>query len=500
MPGGLPPSFGAPAPTQKWERDADWPKAFLDESGRWALGTFGTSGRESKYLRAHAAAAVAAGIPEDAVLAAMTRNAAELLGVADRIGSLAVGKDADLAVFAGDPLDPSTPVWMTVVGGGIVHRQAGPPTPSLPLTKDSGLPSTLPEAYVLQSKNVLLPDGRARPARVRIVQGKIDSIDPPTSPDPTFDLGDALLAPGLVAGINDFDVPTEGTETADADGSEQTGVDGFNPRHENLRKLFRGGFLYAVHSPSPSQTIGAPPARLTLGPDGATSVTPTGMRFTLTGAARNPERAPASLSGQAEALDDYLSKGPKPAPDLGLPEFVRSKLDAARKTRWEGAKTFAFFDAQTPGEVAQLASLAAKHGLKGSVAGPIDPGKIAAELKATGLALVLQALKPDDYDRPLDEAAAAARAGIPLGFAGANSEQIRMLASAASARGLPRGRALRGLTTEGAKAGGFPEGAAEIRAGGPADLVIWSGSPLDLRAKPLAILLGGKRARLDGDR
>jgi imidazolonepropionase-like amidohydrolase len=74
------------------------------------------------------------------------------------------------------------------------------------------------------------------------------------------------------------------------------------------------------------------------------------------------------------------------------------------------------------------------------------------------------------------------------------------LASSATARGLARGRALRGLSTEGAKAAGFPEGTAEIRAGGAADLVIWSGSPLDLRAKPLAILLAGKRARLESDR
>jgi imidazolonepropionase-like amidohydrolase len=39
------------------------------------------------------------------VLEAATRSAAELLGVADRVGTIAEGKQADLVVVAGDPFD-----------------------------------------------------------------------------------------------------------------------------------------------------------------------------------------------------------------------------------------------------------------------------------------------------------------------------------------------------------------------------------------------------------
>src|SRR5207249_10211875 len=88
---------------------------------RWAIGTFGDEPRATIELRLHAAAAVAEGYPRDQVLHALTRGAAELFGVADKLGTIAVGRPADLAVFAGDPLDPSVPVRMAISQGSITH-------------------------------------------------------------------------------------------------------------------------------------------------------------------------------------------------------------------------------------------------------------------------------------------------------------------------------------------------------------------------------------------
>jgi imidazolonepropionase-like amidohydrolase len=93
-------------PAYRRNRPADWPKMLLTPESRWALGTFSSQPRGSRLLRVHAAAAVALGIEPDRVLRAMTRDAADLLGIGDRLGTIAPGKQADLAVFAGDPLDP----------------------------------------------------------------------------------------------------------------------------------------------------------------------------------------------------------------------------------------------------------------------------------------------------------------------------------------------------------------------------------------------------------
>jgi imidazolonepropionase-like amidohydrolase len=53
----------------------------------------------------NAALAVQQGMDEEEALKAITINPAEIIGVADRVGSLEAGKDADVVVFSGHPLD-----------------------------------------------------------------------------------------------------------------------------------------------------------------------------------------------------------------------------------------------------------------------------------------------------------------------------------------------------------------------------------------------------------
>ncbi|MCL7715080.1 amidohydrolase family protein [Stenotrophomonas mori] len=59
----------------------------------------------ARKLRQLAGNAVAHGLPWDAALAGLTRVPAQAFGVADRIGSIAVGQQADLVLWEGDPLD-----------------------------------------------------------------------------------------------------------------------------------------------------------------------------------------------------------------------------------------------------------------------------------------------------------------------------------------------------------------------------------------------------------
>lgn len=70
-----------------------------------------------QYLPLTAALAVRGGLSRDDALRAITVNAAEILGVSDRIGSIEVGKDADLVIFAGDPLDVSQTPELVFING-----------------------------------------------------------------------------------------------------------------------------------------------------------------------------------------------------------------------------------------------------------------------------------------------------------------------------------------------------------------------------------------------
>jgi imidazolonepropionase-like amidohydrolase len=66
--------------------------------------------------------AVRHGMNRDEVLKAITITPAEILGVADRVGSLEKGKDADIIVLSGDPLNVTTRVEKVILNGKTVYQ------------------------------------------------------------------------------------------------------------------------------------------------------------------------------------------------------------------------------------------------------------------------------------------------------------------------------------------------------------------------------------------
>jgi len=79
------------------------------------------SSSETKWLPVHAGIMVREGMPEEEAWKAITINPAEILGIADRVGSLEVGKDADIAIFDGHPMCNFTHCEKTIIDGVIVH-------------------------------------------------------------------------------------------------------------------------------------------------------------------------------------------------------------------------------------------------------------------------------------------------------------------------------------------------------------------------------------------
>jgi imidazolonepropionase-like amidohydrolase len=70
-----------------------------------------------RNLPYHAAMSVAWGMNRDEAIKALTINAAEILGIGDRVGSLDIGKDANLFIAKGDPLELRTPVTHVFING-----------------------------------------------------------------------------------------------------------------------------------------------------------------------------------------------------------------------------------------------------------------------------------------------------------------------------------------------------------------------------------------------
>ncbi|HEX9166596.1 MAG TPA: amidohydrolase family protein [Gemmatimonadales bacterium] len=77
-----------------------------------------------KWLRLCAALAMRYGIPEDEVLKMVTRNAAEIARVSGRVGTLEVGKDADLVLFDGPWYEPRSRVELVIGDGQVIFDRA----------------------------------------------------------------------------------------------------------------------------------------------------------------------------------------------------------------------------------------------------------------------------------------------------------------------------------------------------------------------------------------
>ncbi|MBM3975453.1 MAG: amidohydrolase family protein [Planctomycetes bacterium] len=92
----------------------------LDAAGVRVLIGSGGSRAGASDLALMAGLAVGHGLDREAAFAALTLAAAETFDVADRIGSVEVGKQADLLLLKGDPLSPAARVQYVLVGGQIV--------------------------------------------------------------------------------------------------------------------------------------------------------------------------------------------------------------------------------------------------------------------------------------------------------------------------------------------------------------------------------------------
>lgn len=76
-----------------------------------------------QYLPICAGLAVKDGMEELEALKAITIYPAEILGIQDRVGSLEVGKDADIAIFEGHPFDVTSKTAVVLINGEVVYER-----------------------------------------------------------------------------------------------------------------------------------------------------------------------------------------------------------------------------------------------------------------------------------------------------------------------------------------------------------------------------------------
>ena len=153
-------------------------------------------------------------------------------------------------------------------------------------------------------------------------------------------------------------------------------------------------------------------------------------------------------------------------------------------------------------DIRQVLEFSARHGVKPVIVGGAQAPQVAELLASAHVPVVLEPLLdlPGTFDQigaTLENAARLQRAGVPIMFthfsAGTNqAHKVRQGAGVAVANGLPHDAALAALTSTPADVFGLGATAGRIAAGSPADLVLWSGDPLEVTSYAEHVWIGGK--------
>jgi len=109
------PIYDAPKEDERYDTVYSLPARLYQRGVKIVFASY--SAHNVRNLPDQAGYATAFGLPYDEALKAITLNAAEVWGVADQLGSLDVGKTANVVVANGDPLDVKTDVKQVFIGG-----------------------------------------------------------------------------------------------------------------------------------------------------------------------------------------------------------------------------------------------------------------------------------------------------------------------------------------------------------------------------------------------
>ncbi len=150
-------------------------------------------------------------------------------------------------------------------------------------------------------------------------------------------------------------------------------------------------------------------------------------------------------------------------------------------------------------EIREAVALADRHKRDLIILGGAEAWQVADLLATEQIPVVVNVLAnlPVSYDQlgaRSDNATRLDAAGVPVLLTAAesqNARKIRQMAGNAVAHGMPWDAALAAMTRNPARAWGLEEGLGTISPGAPADLVVWTGDPLELTEWAEAVMIDG---------
>ena len=493
------------------------------------------------------------GVPEATALAMITINPARELGIADRMGSIEVGKDADISLFNAHPFDGFARCELALVDGEVHFQRKNPLDKFAPRPGDS---TKMPAAGLAEAK--------AKELDLAVSQGGIYAVTKanlhPVS-GPEIKGGTIVVAGGKIAAIGgpDLNIPAN-AKIIDAEGLDVW--PGLIDSGTQLG-LYEIGSLQETQDTSDSAEY-QPELRasIALHPDSelipvarangilATFVQPTGGVIAGQGAVADldgwvpTEMLVLDKAALVVNVPRYITPNPEGGGRRGFGGGAGGDPNAARKDRLEtirerfkqalaydkvvttahdrhvagptpdprmaalipyakGEKPV-IFRAEGRVEILDALKLTADLKLKGIISGGAEAWKVADAIKAANVPVIIGGtlrlpVEPTDpYDSAYANPAKLAEAGVTIAIksggsdVGTASRNLPYDAAMAVAYGLPEADALKAITLTPAQILGVADQLGSLEVGKRANLVLTAGHILQPTTVVKALFIAGK--------
>ncbi len=464
------------------------------------------------------------GLSANEALALVTINPAKQLGIDRWVGSLELGKEADLAVFSGHPFDVRSICTMTMIEGEVYfQRSRRQKSRGVPIPRRRGRLQLPRKAnhYAIVGATIHPVVGRAIPrGRVVIVGQRIAKIGDETMPLPAdavrVEASGLHLYPGMINGwtqlglneIGSLDVTKDYQDLGQIK-PDLLAITAINPASEHIAVARSGGVSITLSAPA-GGTIAGQAALIQL--DGWTAnemaIRPkAGLVITFPPISAKAKKKNAKL----QALEQFIANV----------RHYRGLLLAARAQKIAPVKRNLVFEAMLPyllgkrrifvranrkATIEQAVAFAKRQKLRIVIVGGRESARVAKLLAREKVPVIYDAVfdRPtrrwEPYDVHYTTPAALAKAGVRFAFASGGASNARNLgfhAAMAWSHGLSGKRALEAVTIDAARILGIDKMTGSIEVGKRADLVLTTGNPLQIWSQVVGLYINGKPVSLE---
>ncbi|MDA1263677.1 MAG: amidohydrolase family protein [Planctomycetota bacterium] len=335
------------------------------------------------------------------------------------------------------------------------------------------------DSFALRATRVHVGDGTVlENAIVLVKDGKIVDVGQGVAFDKDVPLieHDGDLSAGLVA-LRDY--AGIGAEGADSTRAVMDAADlryAFDSDHPDMARLAESGITTVVLAPgSGSNVVAGMP--VVVKPTVRVLRAKGSLHVDLSASGTSFNRYPSSYAGVLEVLEERFAAG----------EGAFGELKAGRMT--------VMLEAESRAETSRALDFASRHKLRGYLVDSQRAGELAAKVKASGLGVAVGPFAIGGDRKEVESAVSLAKAGVPIGFAldtPTNAPaMLRLSAATAMRAGLDRDAAFKALTSGAAALAGVGDKVGAVRAGMEADLVLWTGDPVDPTSRAVAVYIDG---------